>query len=240
MDNYSNDFYATMEKGSFSSAQKIVPKLIARYSPNSVVDIGCGTGSFANEFLNLGISEVTGYEGTWMAPLPTLLPKANYLYHDLTKSLTSPKSFDMCLCLEVAEHIDEKFAENLIQMLTSVSSIVVFSAAVPKQGGNHHVNEQWPGYWSKLFAARGFFLEWDPRQSIWEDVNIEACYRQNLLIYSKGPTDQQIEPMALVHPGIWLDAMAIRKVPLSRKLIGKLPSWTFVFRRFLIKLLRAK
>lgn len=238
METYSDDFYSTMEKGSFSSAQEIVPKLISRYSPQSVVDIGCGTGSFANEFLNLGVSEVIGYEGVWMESLPTLLPKNNYRYHDLTKSIVSLSSYDICLCLEVAEHINEEHAENLIEILTSMSSVIVFSAAIPKQGGNHHVNEQWPGYWSKIFAARGFFLEWDPRQSIWMNEKIEACYRQNLLIYSKSPANQQIEPMALVHPDIWVDAMAIRKVPLNIKLVAMLPNYVFVFRRFLLKLLR--
>lgn len=239
MATYSDDFYAIMEEGSFSSAQEIVPILISRYSPQSVVDVGCGTGSFANEFLNLGISEVIGYEGLWMESLPTLLPKANYRYHDFTKSLFSSKSYDVCLCLEVAEHISESYAENLIMILTSMSSVIVFSAAIPKQGGNHHVNEQWPEYWSRLFAARGFFLEWDPRQSIWENEKIEACYRQNLLIYSKGPANQHMEPKALVHPDIWLDAMKIREVPLFRKLVGKLPNNVFVFRRFLIKVLKA-
>lgn len=230
----------TMEQGSFSSAQEIVPKLISRYSPMSVVDIGCGTGSFANEFLKLGIAEVIGYEGDWMKPLPTLLPKANYRYHDLRTPIESSKSYDMCLCLEVAEHICENSAANLISILTLMSSRVVFSAAIPKQGGNQHVNEQWPAYWSKLFAERGFFLEWDPRQSIWENDKIEGCYRQNLLIFAKNSANNLEEPKALVHPVIWIDAMAVRKVPLSRKLIGKLPNFIFVFRRFLLKLLRAK
>lgn len=239
MATYSDDFYVSMEKGSHSSAQEIVPRLISRYSPQSVVDVGCGTGSFANEFLKLGISEVIGYEGLWMESLPTLLPKPNYRYHDLTESLFSSKEYDLCLCLEVAEHISESYAENLIAILTSMSSVIVFSAAIPMQGGNHHVNEQWPEYWSKLFAARGFILEWDPRQSIWENDRIEACYRQNLLIYSKGHVNQPVEPKALVHPNIWLAAMTIRKVPFWRKLIGKLPNFVFVFRRYLLKLLRA-
>jgi hypothetical protein len=235
---YSNDFYATMEVGSNSSAREIVPMLLSRYSPKSVVDVGCGTGSFANEFLKLGVSEVVGYEGAWMESLPTLLPKSHYRYHDLTKNLSSAKSYDLCLCLEVAEHISDKYAENLVAILTSMSSTIVFSAAIPKQGGNHHVNEQWPSYWSKLFAARGFYLEWDPRQSFWENHKIEACYRQNLLVYSQVSTNQQIEPAALVHPDIWLNAMLFRKVSFGRKLISKLPIQVFVFRRYLLRRLR--
>jgi hypothetical protein len=173
-----------------------------------------------------------------MELLPTLLPKVNYLYHDLTKPISTSKYYDICLCLEVAEHLDEKSATNLINILTTLSSVVVFSAAIPKQGGNHHINEQWPQYWSNLFAARGYFLEWDPRPSIWENTNIEACYRQNLLVFSKATGSNPINPTALVHPDIWLDAMKVRKVPLFRILIGKLPNRIFIFRRFLLRLLR--
>ena len=225
-----------MEYGSQSSAEQIVPLLISKYSPASIVDVGCGTGPFANEFLKLGVTEVIGYEGAWMKPLPTLLPKNMYVYQDLTKPFTPLRKYGMCLCLEVAEHLDESDADVLIETLTNLSDVIVFSAAIPHQGGNHHVNEQWPNYWGKLFAKRDFFLEWDPRISIWENDKIEGCYRQNLLIFSSKTQNRELQPISLVHPTLWADAMNIRKVPVSLRLISKLPKSVFRFRRYLRKL----
>jgi hypothetical protein len=37
--------------------------------------------------------------------------------------------------------------------------MVLFSAAIPAQGGTGHVNERWPGYSRALFAARGYRIE---------------------------------------------------------------------------------
>ena len=227
-----------MELGSYSSAQQIVPLLFSKYSPKSVVDVGCGTGPFANEFLKLGVTDVFGYEGEWMQPLPTLLPKDLYIYQDFTKTFIPPRKYDLCLCLEVAEHLEESNARKLVEMLTGLSSVIAFSAAIPQQGGNHHVNEQWPIYWSELFADKGYFLEWDPRMTIWENSKIEGCYRQNLLVYSLNTLNRKSAPVSLVHPVLWADAMNVRRVPLSRLLIGRLPKSIFRFRRYLLKLLR--
>jgi len=237
---YGNDFYATMEQGSKRSAEHIVPLLISKYSPKSVVDVGCGTGPFANEFLKLGVSNVIGYEGQWMESLPTILPKNLYLYTDLTRPLASLRKYDLCLCLEVAEHLEEANAWTLIETLTELSEVIVFSAAIPQQGGNHHVNEQWPSYWSELFAEKNYFLEWDPRLAIWDNSQIEGCYRQNLLIFSSNAKSRQLKPISLVHPDLWTEAMKIRRVPLSLRLISKLPKSVFRFRRSLRKLLRIK
>lgn len=237
---YSDDFYATMEQGSRSSAQQIVPLLISRYSPNSVVDVGCGTGPFASEFLNLGVSDIAGYEGDWMKNIPTLLPKKLYIYEDLTKPLTLTRKYDLCLCLEVAEHLEEFNARTLIETLTRLSAVIAFSAAIPLQGGNHHVNEQWPSYWGKLFAEKNYFLDWDPRLSIWENSEIEGCYRQNLLIFSSNAEKSELKITSLVHPVLWTDALSVRKIPLRTRLIGRLPKSVFRFRRFLLDLTRKK
>jgi hypothetical protein len=64
--------------------------------------------------------------------------------------------FDIALCLEVAEHVPAHLAPRLVAFLTSLSPVVVFSAATPGQGGQSHINEQPPSYWSRLFNSDGF------------------------------------------------------------------------------------
>ncbi len=223
MESYNSEFYVEMEVTSVSSAKEIVPILVKQYNPTSVVDVGCGTGAFAYEFIKNGIQDVIGYEGDWMRDKDTLLQKEKYIYTDLTKEIIVARNFDLCLCLEVAEHLDSFAAETLISSLTALSTRVVFSAAIPRQGGNHHVNEQWPDYWAKLFAEKGFFLDWDPRISIWNNSSIHSCYRQNLLVFSKKTEPSHIIPISLVHPDAWIQAMKYRKVPIWLRLTSKLP-----------------
>ena len=93
------------------------------------------------------------------------------------------KPFDIAQSLEVAEHLYEQYASNFIQLLTSLSDIVLFSAAIPYQGGTHHVNEQPPGYWVKLFAERDYQCFDILRLKLWQNQDIEAWYRQNIFLY---------------------------------------------------------
>jgi len=223
MGKYGNEFYVDMEIASIMSAKEIIPILINRYQPFSVVDVGCGTGAFAREFLHNGVSDVLGYEGEWMRKVKTLLQKDKYVYVDISKELRTSRTYDLCLCLEVAEHLDYSSARTLVSTLTSLSPRVVFSAAIPHQGGNHHVNEQWPEFWALLFAEKGFSLEWDPRLLIWNNSNIASCYRQNLLVFEKVTTKEATIPLSLVHPEAWNSAMRYRKTPLWFKAFSRVP-----------------
>jgi len=220
---YDSEFYADMEISSLTSAREVVPILISRYHPRSVVDVGCGTGAFTREFLKNGIEDVIGYEGEWMRKTPTLLPKDKYIYFDITNEIAPKKQYDMCLCLEVAEHLDISVARTLISSLTALSQRIVFSAAIPHQGGNHHINEQWPDYWAHLFGEKGYILAWDPRISIWNNSRIASCYRQNLLIFEKSSKSEPIVPLSLVHPEAWNLAMEYRKVPIWLRALQLLP-----------------
>lgn len=223
MEVYDSEFYADMEISSVTSAREIIPLLINRYQPISVVDVGCGTGAFAREFIQNGVEDVTGYEGEWMRGTETLLQKDKYIYVDFANEISATRTYDMCLCLEVAEHLDHSAARTLVATLTNLSTKVVFSAAIPRQGGNHHVNEQWPEFWAQLFAEKGYFLEWDPRISIWNNSNIASCYRQNLLIFQKTADRGLIIPLSLVHPEAWQLAMKYRKTPIWLKAFHLLP-----------------
>ena len=224
MKEYNVEFYNDMEILSTSSAKEIIPILVERFNPSSVVDVGCGTGAFAIEFIRTGMTDVVGIEGEWMKNVPTILPKDNYLFCDITEAIRLNNTYDLCLCLEVAEHLEKSKAQILVSTLTSLSSRVVFSAAIPLQGGNHHVNEQWPEYWAALFAERGYFVEWDPRISIWNNSKIASCYRQNLLVFTRDGGDQRSIPISLVHPEAWELAFRHRKVPLWLRILYLLPS----------------
>lgn len=129
--------------------------------------------------------------------------------NSLNLAPSSKKPFNLAQSLEVAEHIDAKFADNFIALLTSLSDIVLFSAAAPHQGGTHHVNEQEPNYWAQKFARHGYSC-FDPREHFWDDDKIECWYRQNVLIFAHkdkislfSSLKAVSKPLYIVHPQIW-------------------------------------
>ena len=168
---------------SISSSLYIVPKIIDILFPSSVVDCGCRYGEWLKTFIENGISDVLGidyldYGGNH------LIPGASYLKYDLSKVLVLPRKFDLVISLEVAEHIDERYAEVYIDNLVSLSDMIVFSAAIPQQGGCNHTNERDQSYWADMFAKRGY-IPYDVRSLIWDNENIGWWYRQNIIIYVK-------------------------------------------------------
>jgi hypothetical protein len=83
----------------------------------------------------------------------------------------------------VAEHLPPASAPLLVRALTEAAPIVVFSAALPGQGGDGHVNEQLPSYWARLFDDCGYACYSDLRTRIWRNERVEVWYRQNLLCF---------------------------------------------------------
>jgi alpha-amylase/alpha-mannosidase (GH57 family) len=84
----------------------------------------------------------------------------------------------------VAEHLPAHKAETFVDNLTAHGDVILFSAAVPHQGGEHHVNEQPPEYWRKLFAAEGYeVFDW-LRPRLADRREVKAWYRFNSFIYA--------------------------------------------------------
>jgi hypothetical protein len=88
------------------------------------------------------------------------------------------------MSLEVAEHLPASAANGFVDTLTRLAPVVLFSAAIPHQLGDGHINEQWQGYWIEKFAARGFRAVDCLRPTIWNDRRIEYWYRQNIFMFA--------------------------------------------------------
>src|SRR5437879_5333008 len=144
---YSQDFYDEIELGSLQSAAVVVPRLMNLVRPQSVVDVGCGRGAWLTAFQKLGVSKILGIDGPHVDKTRLLIPSECFRSVDLSQPFELPGRHDLVLCLEVAEHLPGSMANSLVKTLTKASSVIVFSAAIPGQGGTGHVNEQWPEYW---------------------------------------------------------------------------------------------
>lgn len=117
-------------------------------APNSMADIGCGDGhlvQFARKLLDI---DAIGFD--LFAPLDPFL-----VQYDLMKPLVTGQ-YDLVLCWEVAEHLPISAAETLCDTLVrATGQRLLFSAAIPGQTGNGHVNEQPHEYWRDKLTFRG-------------------------------------------------------------------------------------
>jgi SAM-dependent methyltransferase len=183
---YKVEMYDNRDTQTSSSASEISNLcLFLLPDTKSVLDVGCGVGTFLYEFKKRGVTEVFGLEGPWVPQHLLKIEKSEFKVIDLEQTLKVDKKFDLVICLEVAEHLKKDTAEKLIEFLTGCSEFVLFSAAVPLQGGNNHVNEQWLSYWNKLFLQKGFFANDIIRPIIWNNENVAFWYAQNTILYSK-------------------------------------------------------
>lgn len=125
------------------------------YDPDKVIDVGCGTGDFLLPFLSEGI-EVLGIDGSEHCFKNRKIPENRFLVKDIRFEEIELGIFDVCLCMEVAEHIEEKFSNRLVNIITDLSRAVIFTAATPGQGGVDHVNEKPHKWWIEKFEKRGY------------------------------------------------------------------------------------
>ena len=140
-------------------AQEALPFIFGENPPSSIVDVGCGTGTWLRAASDAGVTKIKGINGLIPPEEELHIDSGRILEADLSLPLNLDEKFDMALCLEVAEHLDQAHANQLISTLTKLSDHIIFSAAIPNQPGDHHVNCQWPSYWQQLFNEYGFACE---------------------------------------------------------------------------------
>lgn len=213
---YEKEFYKSRLSGSCQSAEVIVPLIFDLINPRSVIDIGCGIGSWLSVFREHGIEDVLGVDGEWVDKDMLMIPREQFISSDLENPIEVNRRFDLVVSLEVAEHIRPEHASSFIKSLVDLGPVILFSAAIPLQIGKHHVNEQWPDYWVRHFEEHGYVAIDAIRKQIWQDENVEYWYAQNILIfaeqdYIKSHTaldgamkNTVVTQLSLVHPKMYL------------------------------------
>jgi SAM-dependent methyltransferase len=205
---YTPEYYKSIVEGSIRSRDEVfqvLPKLMQ--IPKSVVDVGTGQGQWLYEIEKFGVNRYLGVDHK-VNKRQLLIPQENYQDVDLTKvyAYYSLESFDLTMCLEVAEHLPEENAEGLVKLLCGLSDYVLFSAAIKGQGGVGHQNEQWQTWWERLFNQNGYYASEQPIKDLLKgNPNVEVWYRQNLVLYSKhfrGKAEDYIDPQ------MWLNIIS--------------------------------
>lgn len=200
---YTAEFFDEQSGGSRRSAAVVVPIVGERVHPQSVLDVGCGVGTWLAEWIKSGIKDVVGLDGEYVDLSALQIPAKNFRASDLRESFSLGRRFDLVESLEVAEHLDEVSADGFVESLCAHSDNILFSAAVPGQGGTHHVNEQWPSYWADKFAQFGYGVIDAIRPAIWSDRRVEVWYRQNTILLAKGAPIGPARMLDVLHPEVW-------------------------------------
>lgn len=185
---YDQQFFDNTVKLENQSAKAVVEIMIKHFAPKSVVDIGCGAGIYLAEFLKNDVA-VTGFDGSPAAQVASLVGDKIKL-HNLCQPLKLNHQFDLCLCLEVAEHLEETCADKLINTLANLSKTIIFTAATPGQGpiSIGHINEQPPAYWQKKFEQKNFLIDKQLTEKIRREMieqNVVWWLTKNLMILKK-------------------------------------------------------
>ncbi|MEM7388079.1 MAG: methyltransferase domain-containing protein, partial [Verrucomicrobiota bacterium] len=183
-DLYNIHEHQALRSGARQSAERIIPILRKWITPNSVLDFGCGNGAWLSAFREAGVSEIFGLDGGYVEETDFLIPPECFRSHDLTHPIDLDRRFDLVMSLEVAEHLPPESAADFVHCLTRHGEIILFSAAIPDQGGLNHLNERWQSYWVKLFQEQGYQVLDPLRPVIWNDRKIRIWYRQNTLLFA--------------------------------------------------------
>jgi len=210
---YTSNYYSKRVERSVQSAKVVLELLYHQYRPVSVIDVGCGRGSWLAAAESYGSTILRGLDGHWVKLEQLLSPQIEFTPIDFEKDLNadSGEKHDLCISVEVAEHLSESKAGPFVKFLCSTSDVVLFSAAIKYQGGTNHINEQWQSFWIRLFDANHYQCFDMFRKAIWGNEDVEWWYRQNLFLFvrrSSAAMSQisvEDQPIAdVVHPGNYM------------------------------------
>ncbi len=213
---YNRQFYDNIRDGSRRSARALMPLVLELVRPKTVVDVGCGDGTWLAVLRELGVTDTLGIDGSHIDRQILQIPEGQFKSVDLAKPFRLDRVFDLAISLEVAEHLPPAAAADFVLSLIQSAPVVLFAAAIPFQGGQNHLNEQWPDYWAALFQRHDYLPIDCIRGKIWSNDQVQFWYAQNTLLFAHAPRVhrdpallqeyQRTNPghLALVHPRKYL------------------------------------
>ena len=233
---YDENFYKKNNKTEYA-AKTIIDYLFGIFLHESVVDIGCGRGAWLVACKMAGAKILYGIDGHWNTQKDMLDQSIKFFQADLDKNISIPDKavFDICISLEVAEHISKDHASHFVSSLCKASEVVIFSAAFEGQGGTGHINENKHSYWANIFLQKGYLPFDIIRPKYWGETKIDFWYKQNIFLYIKkesaafGVAEKNgfqslavFDFMDAIHPDLY--AIKRNNVIPTRELIKRLPS----------------
>lgn len=187
MAKYNNEFYRTRDEKTRYSAKKVLSYIFSFIEVKSMCDVGCGVGTWLSQgcgILGKDI-KICGLDGDYVNREYLQIEQNEFIPSNLEKRINLNRRFDLVITLEVAEHLPPQRAKTFVEDLTKLGDVILFSAAIPRQGGLGHINEQPLSYWVEKFAECGYTVFDIVRPEIWNEPKILPMYKQNCVIFAK-------------------------------------------------------
>ena len=182
--NYDHKFIQYAAQSSAYAAGKVAALLAPALGVRSVLDVGCAAGTWLKAWSGQGVADIQGVDGDYVDRAMLEIPEGQFTPTDLNAAFDRGRTFDLVQSLEVGEHIkpasSDAFAESIAR---HAERFVLFSAAPPGQGGEHHINERGYEFWRAQFARHGFVAVDAVRPEIAGDLGISYWYRYNMFLY---------------------------------------------------------
>jgi len=190
---YDTEYYKRQEIEMAESSKAIAASLIEHFSPDSVIDVGCGSGAVLNAFRDKGI-QGSGLEYSEAALKLCHEKKLEVKQFDIeSKHAALMKPAILVLSTEVAEHLPPSCADRYVDLLVGLTrQHIVITAATPGQGGTDHVNEQPNSYWIEKFANRGAQYLGELTNALrndWSARKVDHHRARNVLVFKLSQKD---------------------------------------------------
>jgi len=192
--------------------RRMMPFLLALFRPTSILDVGCGLGTWIAAARELGVHDVLGIDGDYVDRALLKVNEDEFRPVDLQAPFDLDRTFDLAISLEVGEHLPESSADGFVDSICRHANVVLFSAANPAQhAGQNHINCQWPDYWERKFRSRGYLPYDFVREIFWECNEIEWWYRQNMVVFALAGTlpYPSKSPLRMIHPDMLMEKMRL-------------------------------
>lgn len=214
----------------------IVEEILKHFNPKSIIDLWCWLWTFVKAFQENWI-DAYWVNWEWVEKDKLFINEESLIIHNLEQYHAFDKKFDLAMSLEVAEHIDEKYADNFIKTIISCSDIIIFWAAIPWQVWQNHVNVQSPEYWEKKFNKYWYKFYDVFRHIFWNNKDLFYWYKQNVFLVVKEwikipQTLVEKPPRYIIHPDLF-NSQDVRRFPTKK--LRRILLWRILYSIFPIK-----
>ena len=196
---YGPGFHDRRTPGSVRSAEIIMPMLIHQFEPVSVVDVGCGVGAWLSVVEAHGGIAVMGVDGPWVSMDDFALAEDCFVECDLGSQTRASTEGSTCASALRWQNICRLNARGPLSRCsadwrTSSCSRLPFPGREAWAMSTSSGSRTGRGSFAERIRSARFGASSD-----WDNDDVDAWYRQNLLVFVRDAEDD-VAMMDVVHP----------------------------------------
>ena len=173
--------YEVMDSEEKPMAIRLAQYIKNVYNPKTVLDVGCGPGTYVYSLRNVGV-DAFGLD------IDERTIGKEYLKNQSLLDIVNEKA-ELVLCIEVAEHIDESLEDKVVEkVVSSVEKTLIWTAAVPGQGGIGHINCKNKEEWAEKIEKSGLIRNYEKEAELIEYISQGyhmGWFKNNVMVFDR-------------------------------------------------------